>query len=379
MNISIFSGHKPALAIAVGALLISTPVFSASPPAVPSSLTLCVGDEPCRPANSGGGGGGSNGGGGGGKTMKWNPGMYIISDKRSYPEIYGNPQLLGVKRAYNWGDLETSKGVYDFSVIEQDLKELKAHGKRLMFELRYKTFNRHARSGACAPQYLRDSGGVVLNLNPERGQDPRCHAMVWKPWVTDRLNALIVALGKRFDGEANFEALILPETSSGLGTELESRHNYSVSAYVKQTERTWAAAREAFPRSVIIQHANFLIGGDSVMRNFMESAYRHGIGIGGPDLMPNRHTLASQFFADYAGKMPLQIENQRGDRVGGSSVDRAYRYAVTEPKGLHANYLVWHTVYDSPWHWTGDILPVVKKYQGKTNAGCPDNMSCTAR
>lgn len=352
----------------VGALGLLTPFVSqAAPPAAPTGLTLCVGDEAeCAPPPQSGG-----------DAVKWNPGHYLLAGyaRTSFPEIENRKHFKGAKVEYNWADLETAKGKYDFSGVERTLRALQKDGKRLFLTVRYKTFNTHARSRACAPDYLHNNNGTVVKLdNLINGQDPRCTAAVWRPHVADRLIALIRALGERFDDEPYFEGIIFPETALGLGN--LDIPDLTKETYPKQLKRILAATKEAFPSSVIYQHGNWIIGGHAVTNDLMAFAHKLGIGFGGPDLMPSRHTESTVNHAKYAGKMPLSIDNQRANRVAGSSVERAYQYAVNDPDGLHANHIFWAARASSPWDFAVDIAPVIEGHNGRINTGCPENLNC---
>lgn len=354
----------------VGALGLLTPFVSqAAPPAAPTGLTLCVGGEAeCAPPPQSGGG-----------SVKWNPGHYLLAGyaRKNFPEIENRKHFKGAKVEYNWADLEPNKGDYDFSGVERTLQALQKDGKRLFLTVRYKTFNTHARSRACAPSDLHNNNGTILKLDESdliNGQDPRCTAAVWREHVANRLIELVRALGERFDKEPNFEGIIFPETALGLGN-LDIPDLTSAS-YVKQLKRIMSAAKEAFPNSVVYQHGNWINGNQPAMDELMAHAHAIGIGFGGPDLMPNRHTLSTKRHKDYKGKMPLSIDNQRATRVSGSSVERAYQYAVNDPDGLHANHIFWSSRASSPWDFEANIAPVVEGHNGKINTGCPANLNC---
>src|SRR5580700_367397 len=68
-------------------------------------------------------------------TIKWHPGHYMSlrnnhkydSEDQGYITQIGNePTITGILRDWNWRDLETSKGVYDFSGIDTYLNTVKS-------------------------------------------------------------------------------------------------------------------------------------------------------------------------------------------------------------------------------------------------------------
>jgi hypothetical protein len=103
---------------------------SAAVPSPPSQI--CI-NNVCTTAKAGG----TNG------VIKWHPGHYALSDTRpAYPgydfagEIAqmaavtaaggGAPKMKGFVNTYSWYWLETSEGVYNWSLIDRDLAELAA-------------------------------------------------------------------------------------------------------------------------------------------------------------------------------------------------------------------------------------------------------------
>jgi len=46
----------------------------------------------------------------------------MTSDQRYISQIGGEPTVTGILRNWNWRDIETSRGVYDFSSIDTYLK-----------------------------------------------------------------------------------------------------------------------------------------------------------------------------------------------------------------------------------------------------------------
>ena len=308
---------------------------------------------------------------------KWNPGHYINAGHRktTFPDIIHQPHFKGAKITYNWADLETDKGVYDFSLIEQALTELRQYDKRLVIMLKYKTFNKWAKRGACAPRYVHDMGGVELKF-PEKGTK-KCIAANWRQPVLDRINALVDALGERFNDESHFEAIIFPETSVGIKPEPK---DYNAASYNGALKAAMTAAKQAFPNTQVIQFANWTKGPQSEMDALMEHAYTVGAGFGGPDLMPHNPSHATKNFPRYAGRMSLMIDNQWGGEImkhikkGGTPED-AYYYAVDNPNGLHTNYIFWANSGDETWDFETMIVPMINKKKGRTNSACPENIS----
>jgi hypothetical protein len=129
-----------------------------------------------------------------------------------------------------------------------------------------------------------------------------------------------------------------------------------------------SAARRAFPRSVVIQYANFMPGDSPPSTPFLRDVYTHaaaiGVGVGGPDILPfrpfqriNSLPLIAGRAANVLAGMAVQDGNLRDvnpvthRRV---TVPELYRYAVGE---LHLDYIFWGT--EEPFY-TDEVLPFLR-------------------
>lgn len=209
---------------------------------------------------------------------KWHPGHYILVADKTSKEKYLQGKFLGIQRKYNWKDLETGKGKYDFSDIRDDLAYLQKHGKRLVIQIQTKGFGQDVLS---TPAYLKDKeyGGSLYrtatgSLNP----------VYWNPKVSKRIEALYAALGKEFDKEAYLEAVVIPETaiSSDIkNTDQDGIEHYTPEKYAAALERQMKVLKDAFPHTVVIQYTNFP---REVLQHIINYQKSIGVGLGGPDI-----------------------------------------------------------------------------------------------
>src|SRR5689334_4865003 len=121
---------------------------------------LCIGSN-CVTTPSGG-------------RIKWNPGHYMASEsilrgskdltnKLSYEmsALRNHPAVLGYRVTTTWGAIEKSRGVYDFSLLDQVMKTLKTGldtPKRLVLVILPGTFSGAdpgTNDASYLPQYLR--------------------------------------------------------------------------------------------------------------------------------------------------------------------------------------------------------------------------------
>jgi hypothetical protein len=193
-----------------------------------------------------------------------------------------------MERSVRWYDLETSKGVYDFSSLDQYLRRLKAQPtvKRLVVRVVDRKFGTSS-SGGIVPSYLLTAtynGGLVRTST---GYAPR----LWEPAVMDRLIALHQAIGRRYDDDPYFEGLATEETTLSLSEPFPA--GYSHAALGRQYARLVRAARNAAPQSNFFLYTNW-IGSASVMDDLMQALVESRAAAGGSNVFPGRKTLGQR-------------------------------------------------------------------------------------
>ncbi len=309
-----------------------------------------------------------------GAAKKWNPGHYLNaywgtdmpgSLKKTRPYAY----LKGVSVIHQWRELEPSKGVYNFSRIESELALAKGQGKQLMIQINDRTFWKNWPD--CVPDYL------INDPIYKGGQSHigiKCTALRWVPSVQDRLIALYRALGQKFNGDPNFEAIFVEE--DGVETAGDNMSLYSSRGYTDQEKRGMDALAASFPNTQVFK---FLSWGPNVGELFAY-AKKLGLGVGGPDLVPDSKTFSTPFYPQYAGQIPLHISSQ-DPRVKqyidqGGSVERMLDFAITDPAGLNVNYIIWDQPDYTNFSYKRNILPLLEARQGYINTGCPTSIIC---
>lgn len=309
-----------------------------------------------------------------GAAKKWNPGHYLNaywgtdmpgSLNKTKPYAF----LKGVSVIHQWRELEPTKGRYNFSRIESELALAKAYGKQLMIQINDRTFWRSWPD--CVPDY------VINDPIYKGGQSHfgiKCTALRWVPEVQDRLIELYKALGQKFNGDPNFEAIFVEE--DGVETRGDNMGLYSSRGYTDQEKRGMAALAASFQNTQVFK---FLSWGPNVGELFAY-AKKLGLGVGGPDLVPDSKTFSTPFYTQYAGQIPLQISSQ-DPRVKqyidqGGSVERMLDFAITDPAGLHVNYIIWDQPEYSDFSYKRNILSLLEAQQGYINTGCPTSIMC---
>ncbi len=268
--------------------------------------------------------------------------------------------LEGAQVRYSWRQLEPEEDKYDFSPIREDLAFLTSKGKRLFIQIQDVTFSPSRKN---VPRYLLDNprynGGADQQFDVKEDDKQEEHAAGtgwvarrWDPAVQERFHRLLFALGREFDGRV--EGVNLPETSIGFG---ESGRlfpkGYSFESYRDGVITNMKALRRAFPKSVVIQYANFMPGEwlPAADRGYLRAVYRAAkdlkVGVGGPDLLPNRPGQRNHSYPlirDASGVVPTGIAVQDGNY---EEVNRQTGKRVTVPELLDyaTNYLKVDYVY----------------------------------
>lgn len=284
--------------------------------------------------------------------------------------------IVGAQLKYRWPELEPKRDSYDLQLILQDLAFLETHGKRLFIQLQDVSFDE---SIINVPRYLRTDpsfgGGVARQYEDHGSGDTTLTAegwvaRRWDPAVRDRFVKLLQVLGKVLDGR--IEGLSLPETAVGFG-ETGRLHppGFTYESYLQGIKELMTAARDAFPRSHVIQYANFMPGeglpdnDHGYLRAVYEHAARIGVGVGGPDLLPHREGQRNHSYpliAKRARNVVAGVAVQWGnlddrDPVTGEqvTVDELYRFARDS---LHLDYIFWGT--QEP-YYSDQILPFLRE------------------
>jgi hypothetical protein len=233
----------------------------------------------------------------------------------------------GAQIAYSWRQLEPGKDEYDFSFIREDLAFLTSKGKKLFVQIQDVTFSE---SRINVPRYLlresRYNGGADKQYKYKDGDEE--HAVVagwaarrWDPAVQERFHKLLTALGKEFDGR--IEGVNFAETAVDFGRSgLLFPKGYSFEIYRDAIITNMKALKLAFPKSVVMQYANFMPGewlpadDKGYLRAVYKAAKELKVGVGGPDLLPYRPGQLNHSYPlirDAAEIVPTGIAVQDGN------------------------------------------------------------------
>ena len=276
------------------------------------------------------------------------------------PAFLKNKAIAGAQLRYSWKELEPSRDRYALENVRKDAALLEKHGKRLFIQIQDASFSEIVP----IPDYLRvesEFGGGAERKLESNDRDPskvRFDGWVARRWdarVRDRFIKLMNAIGKALDGR--IEGINLAETAIGFEDSRFHPRGFTFESYETGVKEIMTGARKAFPRSQVIQYANFMPGdsaltpeGPAHLRGIYAHAQAIGVGVGGPDILPFRKWQQSNSLPLIAARasgviagMAVQDGNlddlnpSTGARV---SVQDLHRYAAER---LRLDYIFWGT------------------------------------
>lgn len=281
----------------------------------------------------------------------------------------------GAQVIYTWRQLEPERDKYDFSAVREDLAFLTLKGKRLFIQLQDVTF---VESRVNVPRYLLND--PIYNGGADRQYaikgDDEAHAVPggwvarrWDPAVRERFHRLLAALGREFDGR--IEGINLAETSVTFGDSGRLfPKGFSFETYRDAVIANMKALRQAFPKSVVIQYANFMPGewlpqsDHGYLKSVYKAARELKVGVGGPDLLPHRRGQLNHSYpliGEASAVVTTGIAVQDGDyedvdpKTGArTTVPELIKFATER---LKVDYIFWCT--QEPFY-SGELIPTLK-------------------
>ena len=227
--------------------------------------------------------------------------------------LLARPDIAGMQVIYAWRALEPEEGKYDFSAVEADLAAATALDKDLFIQIQDRFFSPAARR---LPDYIlndpRYGGGLIPQVDDAEAASPQTvgwTAIQWNDALRVRFQALLQALAETFDGR--ILGINLPESSIELDPSADNA-GFSCDAYFAAEMENIAFAREAFKQSYVVQYANFWPcewdNDHDYMGRIFAFAAENGIGLGGPDIAPNRRGQMKNsypFFNRYRDRLDI--------------------------------------------------------------------------
>lgn len=286
-------------------------------------------------------------------ALDWHPGHYVTTSGNNITTsaidtvvnyVNARSYLKGVVIRPFWRQLETAKGVYDFSLIDHALSTLGA-GKYFWLQIQTAIFNK-AGAGPedllpaylCTPTY---DGGAY-----DDGTDVK--TKLWNASVMDRKIALIQALAAEYNTVENFEGIITGETAMSLANN-EGTSNYTAAGLATQLQRLFPASRAAFTRKQLLSYVNYISGSGSeaYFQPILDAARAADYVVGGPDslyLSPSKgrdYINGTLGTTNYRGQIGIQVGDQTSGLSNASYSASSLFSTCFTSGGWGANYGFW--------------------------------------
>ncbi len=289
-----------------------------------------------------------------------------IKDTKSFLDTRA---FEGAQVAYLWRQLEPGKDEYDFSLIREDLAFLSTQKKKLWIQIQDVTFSDRRNP---APNYLINDpqyhGGADHQYQYKEGDEENATtqgwaARRWDPLVQKRFHKLLMALGKEFDGR--IEGVNLAESSVTFGhTGRLYPAGYTPDIYREALITNMKVLKQAFPKSIAMQYANFMPGGRKDLEQVYAAARKAQVAVGGPDLLPYRpFQLANSYILirESVGIIPSGVAVQDGNYAD-ANPKTGKRADIAElinfaTDFLKVDYIFWCT--EEP-YYSNELVPFMR-------------------
>lgn len=234
------------------------------------------------------------------------------SDFSEATPFLDRPDIVGIQTLYRWKEMEDPQNRYDFSEIRENLAAARSKGKKLWVQIQDRTFYVNSNP---VPNYLHtplyDNGSVPQcdGTNCEADFQPSGYAAAqWNKHVRRRFQALLNAMANELDGE--IYGVNLAETAISVA----KKDGYTSEGYFLGELENAAYAAKVFKKSRLVQYVNFWpdgFGGDNgYLTKSFDFYARHGIGVGGPDLIPmkpGQEHNSYPYLTAYHDKVPFTV------------------------------------------------------------------------
>ncbi len=309
-------------------------------------------------------------------TLFGDPG-YVASN---ITDLATEPNIKSVLVRVYWKAIETSKGTFDFAVLDQLFAVIRSAGKKMILQVQDRTFSGTSTS-SYFPTYLSTEGYLHTKGNG---------GVVVKYWLAQAMNyyvALFNAIANHsipgtaytYDTHPDFEGITNCESSVPAQP---PPSDWSASIAATQIKRYMEGAVLAFPNTNTFVSLNYLSG---QMEGLVAHAIANRCGISGPDTVPNaptdaqyvvmgKHEDGTNGGIDYRGRVPIMFQVQ-GPELGGkegtftmSAIAAAgVTYGNTHMPWLRATFAAPRPT------WAGDILPYLHGTPAALETNCPSS------
>jgi hypothetical protein len=314
-------------------------------------------------------------------TKRWFPGHYLyaaddvnhlgmMDSRRNL--VRTNPYFMGYKNQYWWHRLEPKKGVYDFSMILNDLDKAHADGKKMIIMLMERSFHGSARPFP-VPAYIRDEYNGVWSPDGKK-----IFIKTWDPVVTERYIRLVEAVAKAVDNHPAFQMIWTEESGMSLDSSQSGYSHEKVANYWSNLSKRASAATKY---GIFAMNFNWGLSSNSTPSRQQvtdEIVYTNKCGIGASDLRIDGSTgsLTTSFgyvFDRYQGTTALHASVEYNTFAKGWSAKELLDFGVDR---MHLNFIGWmaRTSTSGVDFNIYDAIEEINRQRGRVNKSRPKNV-----
>ena len=238
-----------------------------------------------------------------------------------------NPYIAGVSKTYYWSQIEPQKGVYNWDIIDTDLKAWGEHRKKFVFRVSPSGFTSWDKpySGHGTPQWVINEGVPTVTE-----VDGAVFPQYWSPIYLAELKTFLTALGKRYNGHPHISYIQMAIGSGGEtlpDTETNNPSRLALWQTIGYTDTLWWQTlqtivgyyKESFPKTPLALMIDSTFLGETTnlhYANVVAWAYQNGYVLQDNGLRVGRQ-LASPWPQSKHTEEQLERTSQSGDSLQG--------------------------------------------------------------
>lgn len=213
----------------------------------------------------------------------------ILKPKGLYSSSFGNEsaldhsQVIGSLIRVKWKDIEPSKGVYNFSIIEQYLQTIKSKGKKWSLGII---------AGGDSPSWLIDELNVdyfeIVDSENNHNKIPK----IWDPIVNEQLSLLAKELAINYNTDNDLMLVYVPQMTSngieghfnGVSTEQLISVGFTSNRWVNAVKETATLFAKEFTNKAIAVELHEILNDSTIPTKIMNDLWddtnlNHRVGV----------------------------------------------------------------------------------------------------
>ena len=283
---------------------------------------------------------------------------------------YDVSNFNGILYQIDWGMIERSPDIYDWSRLDSVLALAEKHNKYIRIRVQDRTFWTGCNS-KFLPAYIENEANY---------SDPKiCYAKIWEKETMDKYISLLVALVTRYKNNPYFMGIVVEETVLD-SISLRKNPELNLDLYT-QLKRLAISINLAAPNIMFTQYINWPLHNEINHFNLIADnlvAMGGGGSIGWPDSVvvnANKwqwYQVARNYNTKLVIAPSVELTPER-TMVSDSIADHENIYQMLT-NDIKSHIIVWST-WKSPFndsYFTNVVIPVVNKHNGEgLNTQCP--------